>query len=112
MSLVLSKASEPSKDDVQLQMAALNNHQLEVKSIGDKKQFIEYSECKDFDNIKCVFLLLITWDVVLLVVVVSLVDFMISSCCRRFSVLWPILLLCSKSQGTIQKCPQGYLQVW
>lgn len=112
VSLVLSKASEPSKDEVQLQMVALNNYQLEmVDVIGDKKQCMEYSASKNFDNIKCVFVLLIIWDVMLLVVVVPHVGF-ISSCCRRFSVLWPMLLLRSQSKGTIQKCPQGDLQVW
>lgn len=111
MSLVLNKASEPSKDDVQL--AALSNHQQEkLDNIEDKEQLLGCSECKNFDNIRCVFLLLITWDVVVLVVVVSHVDFIKFPSWCRFSVLWSKLLLHHQPPNTIQECPQGDLQVW
>lgn len=111
VSLVLNKCSEPSEDDVQL--AALSNHQHEkLDGMEEKKQLIECSDCKNFDNIRCVFLLLITWDVVLLLVVVSHIDFINFPSCCRFSVLWSMLLLRHQFPDTIQECPQGDLQVW
>lgn len=115
MSLVLNKPSELSRDDVQL--AALNNpQQQKLDGTEDKKQLIECSDSKNFDNIRCnircVFLLLITRDVVVLVVVVSHVDLVKFPSYCRFSVLWSKLLLHPQPPDTIQECPQGGLQVW
>ena len=109
VSLVLSKTSELCEDDVQL--AALSHHRHEKVDNTQKKQLMECSDCKNFD-IRCDFLLLITWDVALLVVVVSYVDFIDLTSCRRFSVLWPMLLIHPQPPDTIQECPQGDLQVW
>lgn len=110
MSLVLSKASELSEDDMQL--VAISSHHEELDGREEKEQLLKCSTCKDFESIGCVFVLLITWDGVLMVLVASHVYFINFPSNRRFSVLWIMLVLPLQSQNTIQWCPQSGLQVW
>lgn len=111
MSLVLSKSSELSKDDMQL-VAISSHHQEELDDREEEEQLIKCSSFKDFENIKCVFVLLITWDGVLMVLVASHVDFINFPSSPRFSVLWIMLVLPLQPRNTIQGCPQSGLQVW
>lgn len=99
MSLVLSKSAELSKDDMQL-VARSSYHCKELDDREDEEQLIQGSECKSFENIGSGFVLLLTWDEVLVFVTshVDLINFP-SSC--RFSVLWIMLFFFLHPQDTI-----------
>lgn len=99
MSLVLSKSAELSKDDMQL-VARSSHHCIELDGKEEEEQLIHCSECKSFENIRSGFVLLITWDGVLVFVTsrVDLINFP-SSC--RFSVSWIMLFFPLHPQDTI-----------
>lgn len=111
VSLVPSKSLELTKDDMQLVARSSYHHHEELDGKEEEKQLIQCSDCKDFET-GCVFVLLITWDGVLMVLVASHVDFINFPPSCRFSVLWIMLVLPLQSCNTIQGCPQSGLQVW
>lgn len=96
-----------------MQLDAVSSyHHNELGGKKEEEQLYQCSECKGLENIQCVFVLLITWDGVLMVLLVSHAEFIKYPSRYRFSVLWVMLLFPFQPHDTIQGCPQSGLQVW